>query len=135
MTGGTYTLPIDLPAPVSISVGALGRHDFDTGFYAYTGSAFGAGGFSRVERHRELARGERTTSHWHVDYLLQIESSRVVDVVRTPGAAIECAVAEQLPDAGIPGFGSSDCPCPSHLAYGDERDGLLAQVRRAHERV
>ena len=135
MTGGTYTLLIDRPTSVSIDVGALGSHDFDAGFYAYTGSAFGAGGFARVERHRELARGERTTSHWHVDYLLQTESSRIVDVVRSPDAAIECAVARRLPDAGIPGFGSSDCQCPSHLAYGTERDGLLAQVRRAHERI
>lgn len=50
--GGTYTLVIALPEPATIKVGALGEHGFPTGWYAHTGSAFGSGGLSRVDRHR-----------------------------------------------------------------------------------
>jgi len=70
VTGGTYTLVLELDRADSIEVGALGEHRFPAGWYAYTGSAFGTGGFARVDRHYELAAGERSTRHWHIDYLL-----------------------------------------------------------------
>jgi Uri superfamily endonuclease len=73
VTGGTYTLVIELPETAQIRVGALGTNTFDPGWYAYVGSANGPGGFARVERHRELAAGERDVRHWHVDYLLGSE--------------------------------------------------------------
>ncbi|WP_122091044.1 GIY-YIG nuclease family protein [Halalkalicoccus subterraneus] len=128
--GGTYTLVIALPEPATIDVGALGTQEFSAGRYAYTGSAFGPGGFSRVDRHRELARGERDTRHWHVDYLLGHPTAAIEAVVRTPEEDVECAVGRTLPDAGIDGFGASDCDCVSHLAYA--ANGLLDAVERAH---
>ncbi|ADJ16394.1 GIY-YIG nuclease family protein [Halalkalicoccus jeotgali] len=131
--GGTYTLLIALDSSATITVGALGPQEFPTGSYAYTGSAFGPGGFSRVKRHRELARGERDTRHWHVDYLLGHPDAGIEAVVRTPDRDVECAVARALPDAGIAGFGASDCECGSHLAYGDGRDELLGAIERAHD--
>lgn len=131
--GGTYTLVIALSEPATIEVGALGAQEFATGWYAYTGSAFGPGGFSRVNRHRELARGEREVRHWHVDHLLGHDAARVDRAVRTPEREIECAVARALPDAGIGGFGASDCGCRSHLAYARDRETLLEAVGRAHE--
>ena len=70
MTGGTYTLLVELPECSTVEVGALGSLDLDAGWYAYTGSALGPGGFTRVQRHREMAVGERAARHWHVDYLL-----------------------------------------------------------------
>ncbi|WP_336345222.1 GIY-YIG nuclease family protein [Halalkalicoccus ordinarius] len=130
--GGTYTLVIELSESTTIEVGALGEHRFPAGWYAYTGSAFGPGGLSRVDRHRELARGERDVHHWHVDYLLDHDATRVDRAVRTTEREIECAVARALPDAGITGFGASDCGCSSHLAYTDDRRTLLAAVERAH---
>lgn len=128
--GGTYTLVIGLAEPAAIEVGALGIHELPPGSYAYTGSAFGPGGFSRIDRHRELARGERDTRHWHIDYLLGHPAATIEAVVRTPEADVECAVARALPDAGIDGFGASDCDCGSHLASADR--GLPAAVERAH---
>jgi Uri superfamily endonuclease len=134
--GGTYSLLIDLAAPAEIEVGALGEHRFDAGVYAYTGSALGAGGFSRVDRHRRTARGEHDVRHWHVDHLLGHPDARIDRVVRSVGVDVECAVAERLPAGPVDGFGASDCGCESHLAAGDEGESLdpfAARVRAAHE--
>ena len=130
MPTGTYTLVLELPADATIEVGALGRHTFAAGHYAYTGSAFGAGGLSRVDRHRELAAGERQVRHWHVDYLLCHPESRLVAVVTTEEVDVECPVARTLGDGPVAGLGSSDCDCPSHLAALGERP--VETVRAAH---
>jgi len=135
-TGGTYTLLVEFPAPAEIGVGALGRCRFDAGVYAYTGSALGAGGFSRVDRHRRTARGEHGVRHWHVDHLLGHPDARIDRVVRSVGADVECAVAERFPPGPVDGFGASDCGCESHLAAADEGrslDEFAARVRDAHE--
>ncbi len=132
--GGTYTLVIAMPTGQTVEVGALGECDFESGWYAYTGSAFGPGGFGRVDRHRELAAGERDTRHWHVDYLLGTDGVRVDAVVRSPGVDIECAVAQSVDGTPVPAFGSSDCGCESHLVYDSKRDALLDSVRGAHRK-
>ncbi|WP_350355382.1 GIY-YIG nuclease family protein [Haloglomus halophilum] len=131
--GGTYTLLVVLPAATGIEVGALGAREFPAGWYAYTGSALGSGGFARVERHRELAAGERDTRHWHVDYLLGHRDAALREVVTSPGADIECAVAQRLPSGPVEGFGASDCDCGSHLAHFGTRERALAAVRTAHD--
>jgi Uri superfamily endonuclease len=129
---GTYTLLVEVPRAVTIEVGALGPIAFDAGWYAYTGSAFGPGGFARVERHRELAAGERDARHWHVDYLLGHESTSVDYVARTPGEDVECAVSGALDGERVEGFGASDCNCPAHLVFNPRRDALLWSVEQAH---
>ena len=134
MTGGTYTLLIELGRPRTIEVGALGEHRFPSGGYAYTGSAFGSGGFGRVDRHYELAAGERATRHWHVDYLLGDETASIRGDVRTPDADVECAVAAALPPSPVEGFGASDCDCSSHLAHGEIGD-LRETVAAIHRDV
>ena len=133
--GGTYTLVIDLPAPAAITVGALGTIQFEAGGYAYVGSALGSGGFSRIERHRELAAGERDTRHWHIDYLLGHPDSTLSSVLKTEGVDGECRIAETLNCDSVPDFGCSDCPCQSHLFYEPDRSSLRAAVERAHEEV
>jgi len=133
--GGTYTLVLELPTATTIDVGALGTHEFDAGWYAYTGSALGPGGFARVDRHREVCAGDRDTRHWHVDYLLGDAPTRVEAVLRTPGADVECVVARALPDGPVPGFGASDCDCATHLSSSPRRDDLLWTVERAHGRT
>src|SRR5699024_10221196 len=99
----------------TITVGALGDHVFEPGWCAYTGSAFGTGGFARIERHRVVAAGENDTRHWHIDYLLGHAKTTVAAVARTAEADIECAVADALPGQPVPEFGASDCNCESHL--------------------
>jgi Uri superfamily endonuclease len=131
---GTYTLLVTLREAATIEVGALGERTFPAGWYAYTGSAFGPGGFARVERHRELGRGARDTRQWHIDYLLGHPVASVETDIRTAGADIECAVARSLATdcTAVAAFGASDCDCGSHLAFAEERDALLAAAEGAH---
>ena len=133
--GGTYTLIAALPEPIGIDVGALGERRVPAGAYAYTGSALGSGGFSRVHRHRRTARGEHDVRHWHVDYLLGQPSARIDRVVHSPGIDAECAIASELPDGPIDGFGASDCSCSSHLSWLADPEGLIERVVRTHERA
>lgn len=112
---GTYVLVIDVTESATIEVGALGDREFDAGAYAYVGSAFGPGGFARVNRHRELAVGDRNTRHWHVDYLLGHPVTRLETAITFPDADRECELAERLPGEPINGFGASDCDCNAHL--------------------
>lgn len=131
--GGTYTLILGVPSPIRVEVGALGCRELSAGAYAYTGSALGSGGFSRVNRHRRVARGDHDVRHWHIDYVLGHSRTDLDRVVRSVGVDVECAVAGRLPTGPIDGFGSSDCGCRSHLAAGESVDRLADRVRSAHE--
>jgi len=135
MDGGTYTLVLERERAGSIEVGALGERPLPAGWYAYTGSALGSGGFSRVERHRAVADGSNETRHWHVDYLLGDDATTLDSVVKTP-ADVECAVAERLRELAdarvVAEFGCSDCGCRSHLAGHESGETLRDAVERAH---
>ncbi len=133
--GGTYTLLVEVPDEETVGVGALGAHTFDPGWYAYTGSALGSGGFARVDRHRELAAGDRDTRHWHIDYLLGLDTASIDTVVTSAGVDIECGVAGELTAGAIPDFGCSDCACDSHLHYHPQRAPLLDAVRTTHQHL
>ena len=111
---GTYTLLIRVEEPTTVEVGALGDIAFDKALYAYTGSAFGAGGLSRIDRHARVASGENDARHWHVDYLLGTDPSFLVAAYMTPEDA-ECEIARGVDGEAVPGFGCSDCSCDSHL--------------------
>jgi len=131
---GTYVLAVTLGEAATIEVGALGERAFDRGTYAYVGSAFGPGGFSRVDRHRELAAGERDARHWHIDYVLGHPAASLATVVKYPELDVECALASSLPGDPVPGFGASDCDCGSHLLRAPGRETLLAAARAERER-
>ncbi len=132
MTKGTYTLLLSVAQETTIDVGALGPITFAAGWYAYTGSAFGPGGFARIDRHRELAAGDRDTRHWHIDYLLGHTATTLDAVYRTPHQDHECTIATALPGELIPDFGASDCGCPSHLSYHPERAPLATALADLH---
>ncbi|MCK4723194.1 MAG: GIY-YIG nuclease family protein [Dehalococcoidia bacterium] len=107
---------IAVESETTIVVGKLGEFAFPTGYYIYVGSARG-GLFQRVRRH--LREDKRL--RWHIDYLL--EHAKVVEVWYVLGdERREClwaSTTKEMPQAQIiiPGFGSSDCRCPSHLIY------------------
>jgi endonuclease-3 len=134
MAPGTYTLLLELPAPAAVAFGAKGAYDLDAGWYAYTGSAFGPGGLGRVDRHRELARGDSDARHWHVDYLLGHPESRVDTVHVTEDKDVECETARRLADDADPvaGLGASDCDCETHLAYASDRPTLDDVLEDCH---
>lgn len=131
---GTYTLLVELASSAKIEFGAKGTRTLDSGWYAYTGSAFGRGGFSRIARHARVASGENDARHWHVDYLLGHSDTELVDDVRTENEDVECSVADRLAQKTetVPGIGASDCDCGTHLHFAPERSDIEAAVRRAH---
>ena len=135
MPVGTYTLVVERTASDAIAVGALGERTFPAGWYAYVGSAFGPGGFSRVDRHRRVASGDHDARHWHVDYLLGDPATELDDVVKTPDVDGECEIANRIDGEAVTDFGSSDCDCSSHLVYRADRTGLVESVGRAHRDV
>jgi Uri superfamily endonuclease len=113
VTKGVYVLVIWIGWDTRINVGTLGGTDFEKGMYAYVGSAQ-KGLEKRIERH--LRRNKR--KFWHIDYLLDDDSVKILEVFhKEAGKTEECKVAEKVSQKSfqVDGFGSSDCKCPSHL--------------------
>jgi Uri superfamily endonuclease len=115
---GVYVLILRLDRETDMRVGKLGKINFKRGYYAYVGSALGSGGFKRVTRHFNVARGKNKTRKWHIDYLLP-HSEVICATVSPTDEALECIVAKVLGkySAVIKGFGCSDCSCDTHLFF------------------
>lgn len=114
---GSYILVYRNTRRRRIAVGALGTIAFDAGYYLYCGSGMGDL-FARIERHRRKS----SVRHWHVDYLKDGMTmvAHLPVVGDSPG---ECGLAAGLAALGgkpVPGFGSSDCLCGSHLFHFSE---------------
>jgi Uri superfamily endonuclease len=124
---GSYILLIELATRKDILVGKLGYVSFPKASYAYVGSAMN-GLRARLARHLR----EEKRLHWHIDYLLKEAEIEEIIICRAE-ERVECSLAQGL--AGefqfIPGFGSSDCKCRSHLYFAQGRDGLKARVAEA----
>ena len=115
---GSYLLVLHLPRKRRLEVGSLGVLSLERGFYVYAGSALG-GLTRRIARHRRAAK----RPHWHVDSLRRVSRLAAVFPIRS-GQRLECDLARGLAAAAdwtVPGFGASDCACPSHL-YGMAED-------------
>lgn len=129
---GTYSLLCHRTDTATLTVGALGPRSFPSGWYVYTGSAFGPGGLARVERHREIANGSRETRHWHIDYLLGAAETQIDTVYVTTDKDRECAIAGSLPGEAVAAFGASDCSCSSHLTYARDLETIRDSLRQLH---
>lgn len=117
MDKGIYCLVFQNPA-CTARVGALGEIAFRKGWHVYVGSALGSGGLTRLERHVALSREKNKKPKWHVDYLSTNHRFTLRYTVHAvTEERFECRLAGALGKPGIPGFGSSDCDCPSHLFY------------------
>lgn len=128
---GGYVLFAQLDAGKRIHVGSLGVIPFAEGFYAYLGSALG--GFkSRVNRHLT----EDKEPKWHIDYLLN-EAKVLRVILCETERRLECPLSQALVGgfSFIPGFGSSDCQCQSHLYFANDRSSLELGVRKAIAQV
>ena len=118
---GSYVLALRLDAPHTLHVGRLGEFDLPAGWYLYAGSAQGPGGLpARLARHRRRL-GPDKRARWHIDYLRE-QAAWGGAWGRAAGERQECAWAAALrglpgAQAVAPGFGSSDCRCPSHLVH------------------
>lgn len=115
---GTYILVLRLSAPTSLTIGMLGTYPFPAGWYAYVGSAFGAGGLAgRLKHHLSIS----ARPHWHIDYLRQAAPVaqvwyHVADVSHEHewAAQLGAILGATIP---VPRFGASDCTCASHLFH------------------
>jgi Uri superfamily endonuclease len=110
---GVYVLVIQVDKDRQVNVGALGKSIFKKGLYAYVGSAQD----NLVQRIKRHLRKEKR-KFWHVDYLLDDDATKVVEVFyKRANKTEECAFAKLIGRRGesIHGFGSSDCNCRSHL--------------------
>jgi len=118
---GIYVLVLHLADDMDLAIGNLGKFHFAKGYYYYIGSAHGTGGFKRVTRHFNVAKGKNSTRKWHIDHLLP-HSEVLYSVLLPSQQALECKTAQTLQKFldPIPGFGCSDCKCRSHLLFGKE---------------
>ncbi len=117
MDKGIYCLVFKNPA-CTVTVGALGQVPFAAGWHIYVGSALGSGGLLRLERHIALSQNRNKRPKWHVDWLSQSPNFSLRSAVfALTEERLECRLAQALGGESIPGFGSSDCDCPSHLFY------------------
>lgn len=105
---GCYLVHLHLEEPTLVA----GRWDLPPAHYVYAGSAR-AGLAPRLARHR---RGS-ARPHWHIDHLRR--AARFVEALPIRSDLdLECELARGLAGVAseaVPGFGSSDCRCPSHL--------------------
>jgi len=124
---GTYILLIIVSRDQQIRVGCLGLRQFYHGSYAYIGSAMNGFG-ARLGHHL----GEKKRPHWHIDYLLQKASLQGILLIESEERA-ECAAARAMAERlnHVPGFGSSDCRCRSHLFFTTDGEQLETVVRSA----
>jgi Uri superfamily endonuclease len=124
---GSYILLIELATRKNIFVGKLGNISFPKATYAYVGSAMN-GLRARLARH--LRREKKL--HWHIDYLLN--EAEVEEIILCQGdVKVECSLAQALAGKlqSVPGFGSSDCKCRSHLYFASEKDRVRARATEA----
>lgn len=115
---GTYALILKTVQYSKCLIGSLGYLHIRPGFYIYTGSAFGPGGLkARLAHHLKRSANPR----WHIDYLRQqaniYEIWYTYDSQKREHEWADRFYALSSAEIPFPGFGSSDCRCPSHLFY------------------
>lgn len=122
----TYCFVMFLSTDQRIQIGQRGEIFFQSGFYAYVGSAK-KNPSSRINRHW-LGIGKKK---WHIDYLRAEAKPHSMWVFRQTMLE-ECHLAEYFRKFGfdsISNFGSSDCRCPSHLFYSSNGSNFESLLR------
>lgn len=117
---GSYIIILCITRDIRIRIGRLGILKFKKGYYLYVGSAK-TNLTKRIERHKR----KRKRFFWHIDYLRNKAKFCTALPIRT-SATLECPIANRLreiTDWSIPGFGSSDCSCETHL-FGMHKDPI-----------
>ncbi|MBW2311193.1 MAG: DNA/RNA nuclease SfsA [Deltaproteobacteria bacterium] len=113
---GSYLLILKIDRTMALEIGRLGTHTFSKGYYVYVGSAM-RNLRTRVKRHLQ----RRKKLHWHIDYLTAHTGEMIPLPIRS-SRRDECEIAKALlsiMQMGPSGFGSSDCPCQTHLFFSD----------------
>lgn len=127
---GTYALLLSSATDTAIRIGQLREMRLQPGYYVYVGSALGPGGVrTRLAHHMRPAQ----RPHWHIDYL-RTRTTLEGAWCCYGRKSRECRWARRfalMPSASVPlpGFGSSDCECKSHLFYFKKRPDQSAIPR------
>ncbi len=132
----TYVLVFMAKRKKRLIIGKLGTLNLQPGFYIYVGSAFGPGGLkARIGHHRRIS----SRNHWHIDYLSEYLPPDEVWYTHDPihrehhwSEVLSHAAGASIP---LPGFGSSDCRCISHLYFFSSRPSGNYFGRKIHASV
>ena len=128
---GIYILILHLPSCKELKIGKLGRLSFESGYYAYVGSALF--GEHRLMRHiKNLQKGKVLNPHWHIDYLIS-HCEKVgwfFAECHDPKKEGEVANALSKKLSYIDNFGSSDSNAPSHLFKSKKLKKLEEEIQK-----
>lgn len=130
-TPGTYVLLMQSGTEAVCRVGKHQTMTLQKGWYAYVGSALGPGGLrSRLAHHLRPVAERTRRPHWHIDYLREYLPVNDVWIIesreRLEHAWAHGFLALNSTTVPAPGFGASDCGCPSHLFYLPKRPAVFA---------
>jgi Uri superfamily endonuclease len=128
---GTYALLLLCRKPCPLKIGRYGILHLQPGYYIYVGSAFGPGGLrARISHHLRIA--ERP--HWHLDYLRPLTEPAEIwfceESIRQEHLWAQLLNRSRGSRIPMPGFGSSDCRCPTHLFFFRETPSFEGFKRR-----
>lgn len=140
MSKGVYTVILGLEDTRMVRIGGLGRLKFNPGFYGYTGSARGRGGFNLESRISRYLESRIAKPFWHIDYFILGGASVKLVVYAETEDDFECKVASTLSEEAevVERFGSSDCKgqCRGHLHFlGLNLDSALEKVESVYRRL
>ncbi len=132
---GTYALVLESQSWQQIQVGRWRALELRPGYYVYIGSAFGPGGLrARVARHFRQEKKLR----WHIDYL-RVHTTPLGVWLSNGPLRLEHIWATRLARSDgftpLPGFGSSDCRCQSHLFQTERVERLAPLLDEVNEQT
>ena len=130
---GTYALIFKTQRNKRLIIGKLGTLTLQPGYFVYVGSAFGPGGLkARIGHHRKTF----SRPHWHIDYLSEYLSPAEVwytyDATHREDHWSQVLANVRGASIPLPGFGSSDCRCISHLYFFPVRPSSNYFRRKVH---
>ena len=115
---GTYLIILELAHNRNFTIGKIGQHPLEKGYYLYIGRSLGPGGLAaRIKHH--LSKTDNP--HWHIDHIKT--TMKVSELwLEKNSKRKEHIWANQLRkltefSEPVKSFGSSDCNCYSHLFY------------------
>jgi Uri superfamily endonuclease len=128
---GTYALILACVTETRLRIGKLGTIHLQPGYFVYVGSAFGPGGLSaRLSHHRRPI----IRPHWHIDYLRPATILNEIWLTYDPSSRehqwADLFARIKHGSIPLPGFGSTDCSCGSHLFFFRDRPSI--QLFRRH---
>lgn len=135
INSGVYISGYTLDRTRRITIGKLGTFEFPKGYYYYVGRAKN-NLKQRISRQIDFW-GNHRSKRWHIDYLREVTIPWGAVALHS-NKDLECKVAKHLKrNAGvkelIPGFGSSDCNCNTHLFYSKRALDIMNIVQSRKE--